>query len=247
MLATERHAELRRLAEAQGTIIVSEVARNWNVSEMTIRRDLRELEQEGVVARVHGGAVAGDHLRWRARLDRYGHEKAKAVAKVIDRLPQRGCIYLDGSTTIYTLIERIDSKTVLKVVTNNVDTFQRLNICRHIEPILIGGNHNRETDNFIGPLARLCLNHLSFDAAFFSCYGVQADLGTVEPSLDDAEIKQIVCERSRAIHIAVNHEKLGRPASAVWTAPTDKTTFSTDLAPADDRLDPFRTFFATIL
>lgn len=247
MLAHERHAELRRLVEETGTIIVSEVARRWDVSEMTIRRDLKELENHGILARVHGGAVAGGALRWRARMDRDHGEKATAVAKIFSLVPQRGCIYLDGSTTIYNLIDHLHQGAGLTVVTNNIDTFQKLSACRGIDPVLIGGNHNKATDNFIGPLARLALSGLSFDVAFCSAYGIRPGLGTVEPSLEDAEIKQIVCERCARVCVAVNHQKLGRQAAGVWHPPGEHGVLATDLAPDDARLAPYRSFFETII
>lgn len=246
-LAHERQAELRALLAEHGAVSVAELARRWQLSEMTIRRDLAALAAEGAVARVHGGAVAGGRLRFGARLERNRAGKSAAAAKLATLLPDKGCIYLDGSTTIYHLAEAISRRGGLTVATNNLDTFMALGRSAGIECILIGGQLNRETDNFVGAHARRVLEGLAFAAAFFSAFALHPTLGPSEPSPEDAEVKRQVCERAAAIHLAVDHQKLGESAAGCWAADPARTTLATDLDPADPRLDPYRTAFNRIL
>ena len=247
MLAHERQAELQRLLAEQGTVLVSELAKAWDVSEMTVRRDLKTLEDQGVVSRVHGGAVAGGALRWRSRIDQHRPEKLRAAAKLAALLPESGCIYLDGSTTIFHLAEHLEQVSGLVVVTNNIDTLQRLEHYPGIEAVLVGGRLNRATDNLVGPLARRCLEQLAFAAAFFSAYGCDAEVGCTEPALEDAELKAWVCERSTAIRVALNHQKLGTRAAGVWRPPPERSLLATDLDADDARLAPYRTGYAAII
>jgi DeoR family fructose operon transcriptional repressor len=247
MRAHERIIALKQKIEAEGSASVSDLARDWAVSEMTIRRDLQRLAAVGVVARVHGGAVAGERLRFRQRHEEHLAEKRQAVAKLAALIPATGCIYLDGSTTIFQLVAALAGRPGLVVATNNIDTFQRIAAVSGIDAILIAGHLHRETDNFIGPLARRCIAGLNFDAAFFSSFGLDPGLGPCEPVLDDAEIKQCVAERSRRHCLALNHHKLGRPAAGAWSLPCDAAHLATDLDPADERLAPYRHRFAAIL
>jgi len=245
MQAHQRLTTLRDLLENEGAVVVSDLARDWEVSEMTVRRDLQRLEAEGLAERIHGGAVAAGALRFAARHDRSRPDKTRAAQKFVDVIPARGCIYLDGSTTIYQLVAACDRRPGLRVATANIDTFQGLAGCAGIEPILIGGTLDRETDNFVGPLARRTIAGLNFDAAFFSAYALSPE-GPSEPSLEDAEIKAAVVARSRRHYLAIDHRKLGQRAAGAWELPAAHAVLATDCEPGDERLTPYRAAFQEI-
>lgn len=246
-LAHDRHQALRILIEEQGAVVVSDVARDWGVSEMTIRRDLKALQDQGVLARVHGGAVAGGALRFRARIGHQQPEKRCAAHKLVELIPHAGAIYLDGSTTIYHLADQLARRGGLLVATNNVDTFIRVSAHPGIEAVLLGGALNRETDNLVGPMARRTVAALSFDAAFFSAYALDPRCGACEPAPEDAEIKQMVCERSERVGLAVDRDKLGQRAAATWAADPARSVLATDCPPGAPELAPYRPLFAQIL
>lgn len=245
-LALDRHAELRRLLAEEGTVAVAELAKRLDVSEMTVRRDLRELEGQGALARIHGGAVAGTALRFGSRLAQHRREKRAAAAKLVDAVPERGAIYLDGSTTIYHLAERLAKRSGLLVATNNLDTFLRVQAFTGCEAVLVGGSLNRETDNFVGRSALRVLEGLAFDAAFFSAYALDDRVGPSEPAVSDAEVKEAVCGRARQVFLAVNAQKLGSRCPGTWTVDRRQAVLATDLDPGDARLDPYRSRFAAI-
>ena len=247
MHAHERHQQLEDLLSKQGTIIVSEVARKWKVSEMTIRRDLAQLAASGLVARVHGGAMAQGSLRWSDRADRFQAAKMRAVRKLADCLNEGSSFYLDGSTTVAGLIPLLAKRRDIVVATCNIDTFQRLVTCPGLMPLLIGGELNRRTDNFGGPVSRLALESLTFDTAFFSAYGLHPEFGLSDPEQDDAEIKRLVCKRSRRQAIAVSHDKLGLSAAGAWMPNKENSILATDLNPIDQRLFAFQSLFQSIL
>lgn len=243
----QRLERLTALLHKQGDVQVSQVAAQWGISEMTVRRDLQRLAEKGLVARVHGGAVAAGSLRFATRLDHHGKEKKAAVGKLADTLPQQGCIYLDGSTTIYHLIEHLDGRPGLSAATNNVDTFHRLHQVPGLQTLLIGGQLNADTDNLVGPLARRSIEGLAFAAAYTSAYALDPQLGPCEPSVDDAEVKQLVCARAARVYVAVNHQKLGHRASGNWQWPGEHSLLATDLDPHDPQLNPYRSLIAEIL
>jgi DeoR/GlpR family transcriptional regulator of sugar metabolism len=116
-----------------------------------------------------------------------------------------------------------------------------------VTAVLLGGSLNRTTDNLVGAVARHGLEQLSFDAAFCSAYALHPDLGPCEPSPEDAEIKQLACERSAQVFVAINHQKIGERAAACWHPPRERATLATDLMADDDRITPLSTMFATIL
>lgn len=123
VLAEPRQQAILELINNGGHAVVSELARQFQVSEMTIRRDLKVLEGMGLAVRVHGGAISGEKSRFTSRLSTNARAKAKAAAKLAQFLPPKGCIYLDGSTTILNLVRNLKGYTQLQVATNNVETF----------------------------------------------------------------------------------------------------------------------------
>ena len=245
--AHERQSELRAILTEEGTVAVTPLAKRWKVSEMTIRRDLQALQATGAVTRVHGGAVASSTLRFGSRLGQHRREKSAAADKLLSLIPDNGSIYLDGSTTIFHLAEKLSRHSGLQVTTNNLDTFMRLGQCPGIEAVLIGGSLNRGTDNFVGPQARRCLDGLAFDAAFFSAYALHPELGPCEPAVEDAEIKQLVCARSARINVAVDQFKLGQQAAGSWQFARNRAVLATDLSAKDARVQAFHSLFTTIL
>lgn len=245
--APQRREAITRLLTDQGQVSVSDLARQWGVSEMTVRRDLEVLVAQGVAVRVHGGAVAAQSLRFGSRSSRDAKEKRTAALKVADRLPERGTVYLDGSTTTNHLAEALSAKPGLVVVTNTIDTFRAIQAILGHQAVLVGGFLNADTDNIVGPYARRMLETLTFTASFFSAYALSVEAGPTEPSAEDAEIKHLVASRSEAVHLAVNHQKLGSHAGASWSLPRARTILSTDLAPTDPSLAPYHALAATLI
>ncbi len=247
VLAEPRQRAILEILNAGGQALVSELARRFDVSEMTIRRDLRVLEGRGLALRVHGGALAGEKSRFTHRLSVNSRAKAKAVAKFAAALPREGCIYFDGSTTVLNLVRHLKGLARLQVATNNVETFNRLAAARGPSPILIGGSLDLRTDNLIGPLAVRSIEALVFEKAFFSAWGLDELSGLNEVTVEDAEVKARVAARTRSVYVAVDHSKLGVTASGTWQHGGEKSVLSTDLEAGDARLDPFRRMFSEIV
>ena len=247
VLAEPRQQAILDLINSGGHAVVSDLAKRFDVSEMTIRRDLKVLENMGLAIRVHGGAVSGEKSRFTSRLSANARAKLKAVTKLAEFLPERGCIYLDGSTTILNLVKFLKGRDQLQIATNNVETFNRLALIRGPSPVLIGGSLDFRTDNLIGPLAMRSIEALVFETAFFSSWGLTAATGLNEATTEDAEVKEQVAKRSRSVCVALDQSKFGVIAGGVWNHGAGKAMLATDLNPGDPRLDPFRSMFINIL
>lgn len=247
VLAEPRQQEILRVLNDGGQAVVSELARRFGVSDMTIRRDLAALEEKGLARRVHGGAIATNSSPFSNRLAANSRSKSKAIGKLAPFIPREGCVYLDGSTTILGLVKYFKDRHSLQVATNNVETFNRLAALPGPVPLLLGGSLDTRTDNLIGPLAARSVAALSFDAAFFSAWGLDSGTGLNELTIEDAEVKERVAKRARAVYVAVDHSKLGVTAGCVWRQSTEKSLLATDLPPDDPRLVPFAGLFGRIV
>ncbi|MHC4870357.1 MAG: DeoR/GlpR family DNA-binding transcription regulator [Planctomycetota bacterium] len=246
-LQEDRHRIILDLLEKDNGVIISSIAGELNVSEMTIRRDLVILEEKGLLKRVHGGAVAVEQARFGQRLTEQKPGKIKATSKLLSYLPESGTIYLDGSTTMLNLVDKLTRSKNIQVATNNVETFHKLSNINGVDPLLIGGKLDRRTDNMVGSLAMRSILAIAFDAAFFSSWGIAPDLGLMEVTLEDAEVKDLVASRSKSVYLAIDESKLGRTASGAWRPDREKTVLSTNLNSNDQRLKPYKNIFSEIL
>ena len=246
-LAEPRQQAILELLNSGGHAMVSELARRFSVSEMTIRRDLQFLEDLGLAVRVHGGALAGEKSRFTSRLSTNARAKTKAVNKLLAELPREGCIYFDGSTTVLNLVKHLKGCTRLQVATNNVETFNRLAAVRGPTPILLGGSLDFRTDNLIGPLALRSIESLVFEKAFFSAWGLHPESGLNEATMEDAQVKGMVAARAQAVFVAVDHSKFGVVGGGAWLHGAGKAVLATDLAPGAAPLAAYREMFSKVI
>ncbi len=242
-----RHKFILESLKSNNSITITGAAKKLNVSEMTIRRDIMMLNEQGLLKRVHGGAVNAEQTRFGERLTVQKPSKRKATKKLEIYIPKSGIIYLDGSTTMLNLIASLATCKNLQVATNNIETFHKLAGYNRVEPILIGGKLDRRTDNIVGSLAMRSINAIVFDAAFFSSWGIEPKLGLMEVTLDDAEVKDLVATRSREVYVAIDESKFGRAGAGTWMPDKDKSILATNLPKTNKEIKPYKKLFSKIL
>jgi DeoR family fructose operon transcriptional repressor len=236
----ERLAQIEQRLRDEGAVRIDQLAVEFSVSEMTIRRDLDELEALGGARRVRGGAVAVGPEPFAERHRHNARAKARIAGKLLDMLPDRGTVAFDASTTLYRLAATLNGARDLVVVTNGPDTFQKLTGTAGVVATLTGGTIEPRTGSLIGPLAVRSAEDFMFDTFVSSSAALDPDLGSSEASLEEAEVKRALARASRRIVLAVDHSKLGTRAQARMFALDEIDVLVTDLDPVDERLDPYR-------
>ncbi len=236
----ERLSKVKRLITERGVVRIDELASDFGVSEMTIRRDLDELETLGIARRVRGGAMAvGPELF----AERHRHN-AKAKARIADKLlplvPSVGTIAFDASTTVHRLAGNLEMARDLAVVTNGLDTFHALSQKPGFAVGITGGSREPRTGSLVGPLAVRSAETLLFDLFVTSAAALDPELGSSEASLAEAEVKRAFRNGSNRIILAVDHTKLGTRSRARMFTFDEIDVLVTDLDPGDDRLEPYR-------
>ncbi len=236
-------AEVRRtllfeLLERDGSIDLSTAADECGVSEMTIRRDLAELERQGRIKRVRGGAIAVEPERFERRLARNRSAKLRIAEKLQQFLPATGVVALDSSSTIYRFAERFPDSG-LNAFTNGMETFHAVR--GHVgQALLSGGEFDEATGSLVGPQALRSMGDFFFSAAFISVAGVSADVGVTDSTLANADFKRALRGRTERLVVAADASKFGAMASAVALPLADVDVLVTDLDPQDPLLDPYR-------
>ena len=243
-----RKGEFVALAHAEGGVQIESAAALFNVSTMTIRRDLIELDAEGKVQRVRGGAIAAPAPRpFRDRQLTRASTKKLIVRKAAALVPSRGTIALDASTTVSFLATALppSPRKELIVCTNSVETFAQLRAKEGVQPVVSGGEPEPSTGSLVGPLALQTVQLLRFDLFLASAKALDGR-GSSEVSLAEAEIKRAFVLSARETVLCVDSSKLDQQSVARAIASAEITTIVTELSPSDIRLSAYREFVELI-
>ncbi|MBW9095677.1 DeoR/GlpR transcriptional regulator [Microbacterium jejuense] len=215
--APERRAELERLVTADGYIASADVAHRLGVSEMTVRRDLRLLEEEGVLRRVAGGAtVAAPGLPFERR-DAVGAAQKRAIAGLAAaEAAGADVVALDAGTTVAAVAPLLHGSTI---VTHSLPVIESLSRDAAPQLIAAGGHYQPDTRAFAGPLAEETLRGVRCDVALLSATAVGLD-GLWGTNVLDAAIKRVLAAQSDRVVLLADADKLER-TSAVRIAALD--------------------------
>ncbi len=236
----ERIGEMKDLIAERGAVRIDELARDFGVSEMTIRRDLDELETLGLARRVRGGAIALGPEPWEQRHHHNARAKAKIAEKLLPLVPRSGTVAFDASTTIYRLAASIENARDLTVVTNGWDTFHSMKDTPGVTALLTGGSEEPRTGSLVGPMAVRTAQSFLYDTFFGSAAAIDAELGSSEAALAESEVKRAFSQTSHRLVLAVDHGKLGTRAPARVFDFEQVDLLVTDLEPNDPLLNPYR-------
>jgi DeoR family fructose operon transcriptional repressor len=238
--AISRLEKIRAVVDAEGQVRVVDLAAALDVSEMTIRRDLEVLAEQGAVLRVRGGAMAAGPQPF---LERFGHHakaKERIAAKLVELVGDGGAVGIDASTTLQRLASSLGGVRDLTVLTNGPDTFSGMQARPGVTPLLTGGRLDERTGSLVGPLASRAVRDFSLRRLFVSAAAVDPNLGTSESTIEDAEAKLALAEVSAHVVVAVDSSKLGKRAAARCLDWDGVDLLVTELDPGDERLEPYR-------
>ena len=229
MLSEERRQKLLGFTAERGRVKISDLAGAFNVSEMTIHRDIQTLEARGLVRKLHGGVahVGVQETPYRERIVQQ-HAEKQAIARAAIKLIQPGAtIYLSPGTT-NTEIARSLPKTNLTVVTNSLPIAQELMNTTELEVVLTGGNVRRHAEALVGEAAESSLSKMFINLAFIGVTGIDIEGGLTVYSESEARVLQQVLRSSRKVVVVSDSSKWGKvmgpvvaPLNTVHTVITD--------------------------
>jgi DeoR family fructose operon transcriptional repressor len=240
-LATEeRMTWIRQELDKAGQVRISEAAEQLAVSEMTVRRDLQELEAAGLARRIRGGAVAIGPVAFSERHRQRARAKSIIAAKLLPMIPPTGAAALDASSTILRLATAIPSARDLTIVTNGPEAFQALQDKPGVTPVLTGGTLEARTGSLVGPIACRSAGQILVHRFFMSAAAAHAEIGTSEACLDEAEVKRAQAAVAAEVVLAVDASKLDQRSVALSLEWDEIDVLVTEMPPDHESLRPFR-------
>ncbi|WP_297636889.1 DeoR/GlpR family DNA-binding transcription regulator [uncultured Clostridium sp.] len=203
MLTEERYELILSLLKINHLVKFEELSEKLKVSDSTIRRDLKHLEERDLLKRFHGGAKEINtnltELSYKEKQSKNSYEK-ELLAKYAANLVSNGeSIFLDAGTTTFEIIKHLKDKQVF-VVTNGLNHINAL-VENDIYCYMIGGNVKKTTKAIVGSHALNCLNKFNFDKCFIGANGIDIDSGFTTPDCEEASIKECAISNSKESYI----------------------------------------------
>ncbi|MDR1902164.1 MAG: DeoR/GlpR family DNA-binding transcription regulator [Treponema sp.] len=208
-LTEERREKLAQLLIINGFIQATDMARRFNVSTETIRKDIISLEQKGVAKKSHGGAVVIKEFLERPFSRReleYREEKQRIAARAMDFVPQKGIIILDAGSTVHSMAKHLIYQKDLTIITNSLSVAHFLADSEN-KIYVVGGEVRNVTMSLVGYWANNAFKSIKADVAFLGTSGFMSHKGPCAESFIEAEMKESIIECSRKKIVLADHSK----------------------------------------
>ncbi|WP_413760509.1 DeoR/GlpR family DNA-binding transcription regulator [Streptomyces sp. MMBL 11-3] len=213
LIPDQRREQLLKHLRRDGVLSVQQITQLLGVSHMTVRRDIAELERQGQVFSVPGGARIASHLQsepsHQAKTLIEQPEKQAMAARAAQLVENGMTVYLDAGTTLSAMVPFLVHHTALTVVTNDFTTVDRLMGAPHLDVIHVGGKVEPANRSSVGRLAATVLRQLALDVAFISTSSWDLLRGVTTPSELKVEVKQAAMECTGTSVLVAGSSKYG--------------------------------------
>jgi DeoR family transcriptional regulator, aga operon transcriptional repressor len=244
-----RLSEILAILAADGAVDVGSLADRLGVSEATARRDLQLLEEQRMLARTHGGAIANDvmyELPLRYKAARRHPEKIRIAREAARRVVDGAVVGLTGGTTTTEVARAMLDRTGLTVVTNALNIAGELALRSDLKLVVTGGTARPESYELVGPVAERALEEMRLDIAVVGADGVALEDGLTTHHEVEAATNRMLLERSRTVVAVADSSKLGI-ATFARICPLDAVDeLITDVAAAPSAVEPMRDAGVTV-
>lgn len=213
MFEEERLQKIAEYVQNHSRASVQDLCGLFQVSESTTRRDLRELENRGMLKRTHGGAVhlqaVGFEPTYSEKEDKYKDEKERIAKRACEFIKDGDSLIIDSGTTTLFMVPELARFRGLTIVTNSINLIQRLSFLPGITVISTGGALRTNTMALAGPMAESSLEKIRVDKAFIGTNGIDLSSGLTTPNILEASIKQKMISVADQVFILADHSKVG--------------------------------------
>ncbi|MFC4494345.1 DeoR/GlpR family DNA-binding transcription regulator [Streptomyces ovatisporus] len=232
MYAPERQQEILRLARERGRVEVLSLAREFQVTGETVRRDLKALDRAGVIRRVHGGAIPAGTLNFEPDLNEREAEataeKDRIAQAALDELPTTGSVLLDAGSTTARLAAALPMDCGITVVTHALPLAARLADHPGIDLHIVGGRVRHRTRAAVDAWALRTYAEINADLLFLATNGFSLDGGLTTPDLAEAAVKRAVTAAARRVVLLADSAKYGQEHFARFGGLADVDLLITD-------------------
>ena len=194
-------------------VTIEGLAKDLEVSTMTIRRDLRRLADEDIVTLVHGGAVyneGGAYLPALTVREKTMRREKSAIAEYCaQQIPEGSAVYLDNGSTTVEIADALRGKQNIAVLSHSLPVLNILSHAKNIQLISVSGIYEPRAKGLFGDLALRMLRQLRIDIAFLGVTAVDAEDGVMSAVFYEQALKKVLVECAKKKILAIDHTKIG--------------------------------------
>ncbi|HLX41565.1 MAG TPA: DeoR/GlpR family DNA-binding transcription regulator, partial [Ktedonobacteraceae bacterium] len=240
MLTAERRRSIIQTLQRNGKVLASELSKELNVSEDTIRRDLRELATAGVLQRVHGGALphSPTTASFTVRQRLASGAKAAIAQAAIQLIRQNSVIILDGGSTPLQVAQHLPYDLRATVITHSPPVALALAENPDIEVIMIGGKLYKHEIVNIGAATVEAYQNIRADICFLGIRSLHPAVGISTLDLEEAYVKRAIIASAAEVVALTSAEKLGTAAPYIVGPMSDLTHLVTERSVSEEMLAP---------
>ena len=231
-----RRGEIVELARQEGQVNVEALASRFNVSAQTIRKDLNELCDHGVLTRTHGGAVfpsGVENVEYEARRRIAAPEKAAIGNATAALIPSNASLFINIGTTTEAVSQALLNHSGLMVITNNINVANRMRIYRGIEVVIAGGVVRGSDGGVVGEAAVDFIKQFKVDYAVIGTSAIDADGALLDFDYREVKVAQAIIENARHVILVADSTKFERTAPVRIAHLSQVDTFVTDRCTLD--------------
>ncbi|MFC3300955.1 DeoR/GlpR transcriptional regulator [Arthrobacter agilis] len=243
MFAEERYRQISSLVTTDGRVTVAGLSSRFGITKETVRRDLALLETDGVLRRVHGGAIAGSgatttESSLTSRSSRHADEKKRIAHAALSLVPDSGAVVLDAGSTTGALAELLvqEARQDLSVITHSVPIAAMISGAG-LSVDLVGGRVRALTSAAVGSSTVAHYARLRADVAFLGVNGLGADFGLSTPDVDEAAVKTAIVHSGRRVALLTHSSKFDEETLVSFAHLEDIDVLITDQAPRGPLVD----------
>lgn len=249
MFSQERHNKIIDIVNNENSISVKELTDRLDFSPATIRADLNQLSEQGLLIRTHGGATAMEngsssnkiHVNFSERRQKNHEEKSAIARKALQYIEEDICIILDASSTTYELAKLINETSMrLMILTNGMNIANLLKNNPNITTVIIGGVIKGNSNAVEGLLGIETLKKVNIDIAFLSGHAFNLVEGLTDFNLYEVELKKSMIKYSKSVISLMDYTKLEQSSIASFSSVEDIDIFITDSNTDNDIVNKYR-------
>ena len=205
----ERQLRIISLLQSQEKVSVSELTAEFGVSLVTVRQDLKKLEDQGVLKRTHGGAVAVDTgYDTSTRMWNNYEKKQRIVQRAAELVSDGETIIIETGSTCSLMARELSSKRGITIITNSVFLCNFVRACSSLDVVLLGGSFQHDA------LTKLGLSQFSVDKCFIGADAISEEKGVSTINLFRAEVVRSMAESASKMIVLTTSDKIGGSAVA---------------------------------
>ncbi|MFD1673482.1 DeoR/GlpR family DNA-binding transcription regulator [Alicyclobacillus fodiniaquatilis] len=211
MLQEQRYDLILKFLKETGSLSMQELIERLNVSRETVRRDLRDMEEKGLLTKVHGGAVlnrVGEEPPYAVRTTAHQQEKQGIAAAALALVDDGDTLFIDSGTTALAFAHTLIAKRNLTVFTHSLPVAVALSEY-NVRVYLCGGMLRPGELALSGVIANRIAENLYVDKAFLSADGVSLEHGVTYFHLEEAELRRLILDKASKVIVLTDHSKFG--------------------------------------